>query len=59
MAEGHRWLVLSSSYLKLFEEDLGKDLSEVGGAEDWLNDDNSPIARVHQQMPGVDETAFC
>jgi len=38
------------SYLKLLEEDHGEGLSEVGGAEDGLDDDHSSVARVHQQV---------
>lgn len=37
-------------YLKLLEEDLRECLSEVGRAEDGLDDDHSSVARVHQQV---------
>lgn len=43
-----------SQYLKLFEEDLGEGFSEVGGTEDGLDDQHSPVTGVHQQMPGQD-----
>jgi len=38
-------------YLKLFEENLGESLPEVGRAEDGLDNDHSSVARVHQQVP--------
>ena len=41
---------MSSSYLKLIEEDPGESLSEVRRTEDGLDDDHSSVARVHQQV---------
>lgn len=38
-------------YLKLFEENLGERLPEVRRAEDGLDDDDSSVARIHQQVP--------
>ena len=43
-------LCMSSSYLKLIEEDPGESLSEVRRTEDGLDDDHSSVARVHQQV---------
>lgn len=39
-----------TSYLKLFEENLGESLPEVRRTEDGLDDDHSSVSRVDQQV---------